>query len=1273
MNKNLRTALVLVLFACASMLLISPASAQSVYGSIFGTVSDSTGAAVSGATVTVKDEAKGTVVTVTSNASGDYSVPHLIPDVYDLKVTAKGFKSFETKGVQVEADAAPRIDPTLQVGGGSETVEVNAESQPELKTDRADVATVFDQQQVSSLPVGDQNFTNLQLLLPGAQMLGWSHAADENPQGSKQIQVDGQAFGGTAFELDGTDNQDPILGIIVINPAMDAVTETKITTQNYDAELGKAVSAVVTAQTKSGTNSFHGSAYDFRTGNANIARDPFSQAPGTVPAGLKNRFGGSIGGPVLKNRAFFFFNYEAQRQKVGTSADDTLPTNLLTTTALGKDTTSTAQVAAGYTGADFSEYLTALPASGVLYNNTGVATPSGGCGSTGAPGQPFPCNVIPTSMLSTPALNLFSDLLPYTTGIGLGGAGGVDGLDTNYNASGTGLFNSNQWTVRGDETLNEKMHIFGRFSRFWDTLSGGVMFGAAGGPGFGINNYGGNSTGANDSAAAGMDIAISPKLLTDFRLGYYRYNVIDVKFDQNTNFASDTLKIPGINLGAAGSITSGAPSIEIRYVPGGQNNAPSGGTGAWVFGSGLGVSRCNCPLTEREDQFQLVNNWTKVMGNHTLKVGADLRYGRNLRVPSDDDRAGILRFGPGPTSGPAAAGGLGVASFLLGDVSDLQIGSPYGFARYVSVSTNAKEFEKRTFFYGQDTWRVTHNLTLNLGLRYELYFPETVNAAGNGALMNLDDGYLHVAGVGGIGSNMGWGISKKKMFDPRIGLTYQVDPKTVVRAGYGRSFDTGVFGSIFGHTVTQNLPVLAAQEVSPASTTGSAFSLADGPPTYTFPATPSNGLLPNPGYSVTSKVRPNPLAFPTIDAWNLSIERALTPTLALTIAYVGNKGTHTLGDGDGNNTNPNEAAINLPAQYSVTGQTLHYDPNGPGTPGQNGLVAGYSGGVSNSNYLSRYYGGSLPACKDANYISISQLQSPLYDNDPNLAAGMCGWTQGIQYDGDNQNTEFDALQVTLAQTFAKGLAYTANYQWASAFDEQTGYYTWDHNITHGRDSNVRDQQLTMYGSYDFPFGKGKQFAPGVNHLTDLLIGGYQLSGTMSWAGGLPFSLSYNEASSNVPGDAPNWPNAVAGAHMATNLTGFTQSVTSTGALAGVGTRKFYQAQTNNLTAAPGSKDYFSTGVFQNPGLDNIGNTGLNTYRGPKFFSTDLAITKAFTVWESVAVKFRMDAFDAFNHINPGNPGGSIESDGTITSEANGCFPNGGCGPRQLEFSLRVQF
>jgi Carboxypeptidase regulatory-like domain/TonB dependent receptor-like, beta-barrel len=1243
MNRMFRTALVLAFAACASFLFVAPSHAQSVYGSVFGTVSDSTGAAIPGATVTVTDEAKGTVYTATSNAAGDYSVPHLIPDVYDLKVTAKGFQSFVTKGISVLADTSPRIDPTMEVGGASTTVTVNADTQPILKTDRADVATVFDQQQVSSLPVGDQNFTNLQLLVPGAQLLGWSHAADENPQGSKQIQVDGQAFGGTAFELDGTDNQDPILGIIVINPTMDAVTETKITTQNYDAELGKAVSAVVTAQTRSGTNAFHGDVYDFRTGNANVARDPYSQpsldftkanglAP-SVPAGLKNRMGASIGGPIIKDKAFFFFNYEGQRQKVGTAATDTLPTSILTESALGKEIGPGFDGNNTVAGADFGEYEKQFGAAGIIYDNSG-GTPT-----------PFPDNVIPAGMLSQQTLNLLTYLEPFTKGIGLNSTGSQGGLDQNYHTSGTGLFNSNQWTERVDYTLNEKAHAFERFSRFWDTLSGTVMFGAAGGPGFGINNYGGNSNGANDSLASGMDIAINPKLLTDFRLGYYRYNVIDTKHDQGTNFA-DTLGIPGINIG--GNITSGSPGFDITNVPGG-----SGGTNGTVYGDGLNVNRCNCPLTEKEDQFQIVNNWTKIVGNHTFKGGLDLRYGRNLRVPSDNDRAGLLNFNVGPTSNPAnttAAGGLGFASFMLGDVTS--------FNRYVSTSTNAKEFQKRAFFFGQDTWRATRKLTLNLGLRWELYFPETVNGAANGALLNLSDGYLHVAGVGGTGSNLGWSIKKGRQFAPRIGASYQFNEKTVIRAGYGRSFDTGVFGSIFGHTVTQNLPVLANQQINAPSTTEPAFTLAAGPAPYVPISVPANGLIPNPGSQVSSSARHDPLNFPTIDAWNLAIQRAITPTMSITVAYVGNKGTHTLGDGDSNGTNPNEEAVILPAQYSVNGQTLHYDPS----VAQNTIAA--DGGVSTSNLLQRYYGGSLPACRDQSYTTPTE---------PFITPGMCGWENSIAYRGDDQNTEFDALQVTLSKQYSKGLSFNANYQWASAFGETSNYYTWSHSITHLRDSNVRNQQVTMYGSYDFPFGHGKQFASGVNRLTDLIIGGYQLSDVTTWAGGLPFTVNYNECSSNV-GYTPNpatsggcAPSVVAGRHMQTSLSGFKPNSGS-----GTGNRSFYDTQIPGSLTNPTDVAH-GTGIFLDPGLDNFGNAGLNTYRGPRFFTTDMAITKAFPIRESVVAKFRMDAFNAFNHITAGNPSGNIESEGTIGGEGSGCGVGADCGPRQLEFSLRVQF
>jgi hypothetical protein len=1224
MNKFLRTALVLAFFACASLLFVMTASAQSVYGSIFGTVSDASGAVIPNAMITVTDVTKGTVVTVSSNAAGDYSVPHLIPDVYNLKVVAKGFKPFETQGITVQADTAPRIDPQLTIGSDTgTTVTVNADAVPLLKTEKADVSTVFDQQQVSSLPVGDQNFTNLQLLLPGAQVLGWSHAADENPQASQQIQVNGQAFGGTAFELDGTDNQDPILGIIVINPPMDAVTETKITTQNYDAELGKAVSAVVTAQTRSGTNQFHGSAYDFRTGNANLARNPYSQAPGpnAIPPGLKNRFGGSIGGPVIRDKAFFFFNWESQRQKVGTTATGSVPTTQLLNTCLG-----TTVGPSGIPGCDFSEYDAIYRANGniksgqMLTNNTGNA----------AYDAAFAKDVIPTALLSPQALNLLAYFKNYAPNQG---TAGLQAIENNYSAGGTGLFNSNSFTVRGDYTLNEKAHLFGRFSRFWDTLSGKVLFGDAGGPGFGLGGYGGNSNGANDSLASGMDLAINPKLLTDFRFGYYRYNVIDTKYDQGVEFAN-TIGIPGINTGD--SFTSGAPGWQINGL--GPNNA--------LIGGGLNINRCNCPLTEKEDQYQVVNNWTFIKGNHTFKVGVDLRFATNLRVPSDTDRAGLMTFGAGPTSNNGT-NGLGWATFALGDVGN---GTNSAFGRYVSISTSAKEHQNRTFYYGQDTWRVTKNLTLNLGLRWELYFPESVNAKGNGSLMNLQDGYMHVAGYGQVPLDMGWTISLAKGFDPRIGVMYQVDDKTVIRAGYGRSFDTGVFGSIFGHVVTQNLPVLANQSVVAASSTGTAFTMAQGPPAFVFPTVPSNGLLPAQGYAVSPKARPNPLNFPTIDAWNLSVQRAITPTLSITAAYVGNKGTHTLGDTDQNNTNPNEGALSLPGNFSSTGQTLNWDPNGAGqtvngvtTP----LPAGYSGGVANGNFLKRYYGGTLAACRDSNYAT------PTGPNYPNVVPGMCGWTNGISYYGDDQNTEFNALQVTVAKTFTKGLALNANYQWASAWGDQTQYWTWDHHITHLRDSNVRAQAFTSYGSYELPFGRGKQFAPNANAIANQIIGGWQLAYSLNWSGGLPYSVNMGggfganqDCNHNTGGSgAPCRPNT--SGHMKTGL----------------------YDPANNGSSGTISKNFFVSQpqLFSFPGLDVIGNAGANTYRGPSFFNTDLNVTKSFPIHESVVAMFRMDAFNGFNHINAGNPDGNIFGTGHITGLAPGP------GPRQLVFSARVQF
>jgi hypothetical protein len=1230
----------LVLISAFALFLSTASHAQAVYGTIFGSVTDNTGAAIPGATITITDVNKGTTVTATANAAGEFTVGHLIPDTYDLTVANAGFKTFESKGIVVYADQSIKVPAVMEVGGATQTVEVSASTVEQLKTDRADVATTFTQKEVEDLPIPNRNFAGLQLLLPGAQQLGWSHAADENPQGSLQIQVDGQAFGGVAYQLDGTDNQDPILGIIVINPNMDSLSETKITTQNFDAEFGKAVSSFILASTKSGTNSFHGSAFDYRESNANQATNPYSQfrAPGAtnnnglVPGGLRNQFGGSIGGPFIKDKLFGFGDFQIVRQKVGTSATMSVPTPTLLNTCLGT------QVDMGIPGCDFSQYVSSGAANGAIYNP--------------ATGVPYTDNIIPAAQLSPQALALLSLLAAYPANKP---NSSYPSLLNQRAESGTGIFNSQQWDERVDFQATQSIHAFERFSRFTDVLSGTVIFGPAGGAGFGINNYGGNSKGANDSVAAGFDWAVKPTLAMDLRGGYYRYNIGDEKYNEGVPFMSN-LGIPGMNLNA---ITSGAGGFNIGDAGNfglgtSPNNPTSGGA---QYGSDLNITRCNCPLIEREDQFQLVNNWTWIKGNHTIKMGMDLRYARNLRVPSDTDRTGILSFGNGPTSN-GTSGGTGFASFVLGDVTN--------FGRYYSTSTNAKEFQKRDFFYGQDTWRVTPKLTASLGVRYEFYFPESVNGPGNGALMQMNDdvttnGYLRVAGIGGIQSNMNWGKATNA-WNPRVGLAYQATPKTVIRAGYGRSFDLGVFGSIFGHVVTQNLPVLANQSLSAPTSAGLAgtlFNLTTGPPpcdtaTGCIPPVPSDGFLPAPQYAVSVKARPNTLRLPTLDAWNASLQQSLSPTLSFTIAYVGNKGTHTLSDGDGNNTNPNEAGINLPAQYSIEGRPLHYVPSVlQVNPDANGIDP--DGGVSNTILLQRYYGGSVAACTDPNYAYVNgSLARPA-----GLPAGSCGWVPGISYYGDDQDTHFNALQATMAKQFSKGLSFTTNFAWQQAIDFASGYATWNKRTVRGPDSNTRTKQLVAYAVYQLPFGRNAQFFSDVPGWANYIIGGWQVSPVLNYSSGLPFTLSYSECALSIPGSAPCYPNGKAST-LKQNLGSFNPQTHN---------RFAYNATTTPLVQyVNGALLYTPWSGFSAAGLDQVGTAGRNNAWGPHFFNLDASLQKNFPIHESIVGQFRFDAFNAVNHINPGNPSGAIDSG---PQYIGGLAP--GTNPRLLQFSFRVDF
>src|SRR6266581_4364498 len=433
MTRRFIVAALVVLWSLT--ILTASAFGQAVYGSIFGTVTDPSGAAVAGAKVTVTSVRKNITEQATTNADGNYSITHLIPDVYTVKAEAPGFKSFQTANVVVSADTAARVDGQFQVGGTQETVEVTAEA-PQLKTDRADVATIFNDKAVEDLPLFNRNFTALVLASPGAQQLGWSHASSENPQGSLQTKVNGQTFAGTGFQLDGTDNRDPILGIIVINPTLESVTEAKMTSQNYEAEFGQAIAGVVTSQTKSGSNSLHGTAFGFRRSDALQARNPFSQAtpdPVTgrfLPASLYGQYGGSIGGPIKKDKVFFFGDYQATRSRVGASYRQSIPSALVRSTC-GNSSSAIC---------DLSEY-----SSQVYDPSTGNPDGSGRAlfGPLTVGSQVCTNNCIPTNRLSAPAVALlgqFPSPIP-----------GVTALTDNYSKGGNGVFNSDQFNIRIDD------------------------------------------------------------------------------------------------------------------------------------------------------------------------------------------------------------------------------------------------------------------------------------------------------------------------------------------------------------------------------------------------------------------------------------------------------------------------------------------------------------------------------------------------------------------------------------------------------------------------------------------------------------------------------------------------------------------------------------------------------------------------------------------------------------------------------------------------------
>jgi hypothetical protein len=477
-----------------------------------------------------------------------------------------------------------------------------------------------------------------------------------------------------------------------------------------------------------------------------------------------------------------------------------------------------------------------------------------------------------------------------------------------------------------------------------------------------------------------------------------------------------------------------------------------------------------------------------------------------------------------------------------------------------------------------------------------------VNAKGNGGFANLDQGVIRVSGFGPYGSN---GNIRNYLgaFGPRLGIAYQLRPKTVVRIGYGRSFDIGVFGSNFGHAVTQNLPVLVHQSIQAHDLNSAAINdnvpvyqmdSATGPQPASFPTPRADGTIPLRGFdnSVDPRIRPTVQRPATIDMWNATVEHQLTSTMTVEVAYVGNKGTHGFA-GDGPAYNANERSI-----------------------------AGY--GTANPDNFRPFF----------NKFTYPDVLVPDPNNPGKFIPLTCCSSDLGNYFGMDASSNYNALQIKVDKRISQGLQFVSHYTWSRARFHDNNYYSVDPSVGYGPMNVNRNHVWITNFLYELPFGKGKKYMSGANTLTDYVIGGWRVTSITNWSGGLPWTASYSACSEDENTSICR-PNIGAGAlnlgakrDSSGNLTWFTPVLTAAGCpglsitLPGPGCKSDPNQCTVARPTIPG---------FSRPACGTLGNRGYDSFRGPHLFTSNLSLAKNFRITERYKAEFRMDANNIFNH------------------------------------------
>ena len=1211
------------LLVSISMLIFGAASVygQSTYGTVAGSVADTSGAAVTDATVTLTNLGTSEKRTQTSGPDGLFTFVNLFPGQYRIDVEKPGFKHFVRTPITVEVQQSSHIDATLQVGEVSQVIEVTSET-PLLQSETSSLGQVIEQRKANELPLNGRNVYNLITLSPAAVAQGGSGGTPvgQNPFSWGNYQVGGSFANESAEYLDGQPLNIGYINLPIVIPTQDSIGEFKVQYNNVGADWGKYSGGVVNFSTKSGSNSFHGEAYEFLRNKVLNSNEYFFKqselAAGksnTPPPYVQNQYGFNVGGPVIKNKTFFFVSWEQFRLRTGQVTTTTVP---LTAMRQG----------------DFSSLLPAIQ----LYDPFTVDLATGNRVA-------YKNNQIPKSEWSKAGQALWDKYFVPPTD--------PTATVNNFISASSSGGNNNQFVARGDQVISDKTRVFGRFTYF------GLLDLPTNPLGTGLcrdrcaENY------HTKMLAFDVNHTFSPTVTGDLNLAGSRFVYL-----RSPILAGYDLTL----LGWPSSYNAEVPSI-MRTPP----------TPAFPFNGDIGRSQGNSAIGDHNTQYNISPQLTVIRGKHTLQFGGQYELGLDNYYQTNI-ASGAFGFSGAwtastglPTTANPAVGGFAFADFLLG----LAQNGPSTFinqtegAAQVPAQTQGRQTYRA--FYGNDTWHVTPKLTLNLGLRYELqgpwsdrynrlsYWDPTLTNATvtgcNGTPGSPCIGDVSLVQNGPNSSRNNLPLDKKE-FAPRLGFAYSLNDKTVIRSGYGVFWvpnyvvfqlnpdndvinlaTTPFFGSLSTpQGLTPNATLDESNCTFTPGTPGTLTNCTPGPfGTAGILPPPGRNAFPSTSYFVAKNGAPTlaPYLLPKpayVQQWNFDIQRQLPGGFFADVAYAGSKGTHLA------NYNPSIVINQIPDSFIAQAAAQS--------------AAGLTPDIAKPFMINGVPTNPLSTPNptlSTPTILAGQLDRPFpqYTKLSMAGQGCC-------------DSSYHSLQVSVTRRFQGGGTLLVAYTNAKLMTNTDTLTSWLENGSTGTVGQVQDfnnlkaerslssedvpQRLVISYVLDLPFGHGKKFLSGVSGVAGKAVSGWGVDGITTFQRGFPLKITWA---------GPN--TALANANF------------------GVGAIRPDVVPGCSKKGSRTLQSWFNTACFADPPQWGFGDESRvdSSLRAAGINNFDFAIFKRTNIGERMGIEFRTEFFNLFNHPQFGLPGTGFGVSGfgvvSSTNPANN--------PRLIQFALKLVF